>query len=214
VKKRLDKNIVEEVYGVSEILRPPAVPAAVDSELSFAEFREKVLACAKCPLAAGRTNVVFGEGNENADLMFVGEGPGQDEDEQGRPFVGRAGKLLTQMIEAMKYSRSDVYIANIVKCRPPGNRAPFREEAECCIPYLFKQIKFISPKIIVCLGSVATQYLLNTTASISKIRGEFVDMNGILVMPTYHPAYLLRSPTMKKFAWADLQKVMEFFGKK
>ncbi len=207
------KSLIEEIYGVSHILKP-AVPAKQEIKDDMKTLAETVAACEKCALSKGRTNSVFSDGDEKAALMFVGEGPGYDEDMQGKPFVGKAGKLLTKMIEAMQFKREEVYIANIVKCRPPDNRAPFREEAEACIPYLYRQIEYVKPKVIVCLGSVATQYLLKTTASISKIRGEFVDMNGIMVMPTYHPAYLLRSPNMKKPAWEDLQKVMAVLGKK
>ncbi|HAL85485.1 MAG TPA: uracil-DNA glycosylase [Deferribacteraceae bacterium] len=207
------KNPIEEVYGVSHILKP-AVPAKQETIDDMKTLAEKVASCEKCGLSRGRTNPVFSDGDEKAELMFVGEGPGYDEDMQGKPFVGKAGKLLTKMIEAMQFSREEVYIANIVKCRPPDNRAPFRDEAEACIPYLYRQIEYVKPKVIVCLGSVATQYLLKTNTSISKMRGEFVDMNGIMVMPTYHPAYLLRSPNMKKFAWDDLQKVMAVLGKK
>lgn len=207
------KSPIEEIYGVSHILKP-AVPAKQEIKDDMKTLAETVAACEKCALSKGRTNSVFSDGDEKAALMFVGEGPGYDEDMQGKPFVGKAGKLLTKMIEAMQFKREEVYIANIVKCRPPDNRAPFREEAEACIPYLYCQIEYVKPKVIVCLGSVATQYLLKTTASISKIRGEFVDMNGIMVMPTFHPAYLLRSPNMKKPAWEDLQKVMAVLGKK
>jgi uracil-DNA glycosylase family 4 len=219
MSKLSGKSLIEEVYGVSHILKP-AVPAVQEAEatprgvITLDSLRAKVASCKKCVLANERTNTVFSDGDENSDLMFIGEGPGADEDAQGKPFVGKAGKLLTKMIEAMGFARSEVYIANIVKCRPPQNRAPFKEEAEACIPYLFKQIELVKPKVIVCLGSVSTQYLLKTTVSISKIRGTFVDMNGIQVMPTFHPSYLLRSPNMKKFAWEDLQKVMEVFGKK
>lgn len=219
MSKLSGKHIIEEVYGVSHILKP-AVPAVKEAApvsggaVTLETLRARVASCRKCALAEGRTNTVFSDGDEKSPLMFIGEGPGHDEDMQGKPFVGKAGKLLTKMIEAMGFARSEVYIANIVKCRPPQNRAPFRDEAEACIPYLHKQIELVKPKVIVCLGSVATQYLLKTTASISKIRGSFVDMDGIQVMPTFHPSYLLRSPNMKKFAWEDLQKVMEVFGKK
>ncbi|WP_022850009.1 uracil-DNA glycosylase [Limisalsivibrio acetivorans] len=211
MSRLFDENPIEEIYGVSEILEPqvPAVPEDPEEE----DFKEKVLSCTKCHLHETRTNVVYGVGDMNADLMFVGEGPGAEEDKQGIPFVGRAGQLLTKMIIAMKYEREDVFIANIVKCRPPGNRAPYQDEADACIPYLYKQIEMVKPKVIVCLGSVSAQYLLKTKTSISKIRGEYVDMNGIMVMPTFHPAYLLRNPKMKKFVWEDLQKVMKTLGK-
>ncbi len=182
-------------------------------ELEMAKIVEEVSKCYKCVLGKTRTNIVPGEGNLDAELMFIGEGPGEDEDLQGRPFVGRAGQLLTKMIEAMGYKREEVYIANIVKCRPPNNRAPFDEEAFACIGYLKRQIEIVSPKVIVSLGSTATKYLLNTDKRISTIRGEFQDYNGIKVMPTFHPSYLLRNQSMKKPAWEDLKKVMAFFGK-
>ncbi len=164
--------------------------------------------CGRCPLHKGRKNIVFGVGNPNADLMFVGEGPGADEDEQGIPFVGKAGRLLTRMIEAMGYKRDDVYIANVVKCRPPGNRNPEPNEIEACMPFLKTQIKTINPKAIVCLGKFAAQTLLETQTAISRIRGTFQDVDNYAVMPTFHPAYLLRNAGMKKLVWEDLKKVM------
>lgn len=164
--------------------------------------------CKRCVLAKGRTNLVFGEGNPGADLMFVGEGPGADEDAQGLPFVGRAGQLLTKIIEAMGYKRSDVYIANIVKCRPPNNRAPEPEEINACMPFLLRQIEAIKPKVIICLGSVAMQSLLGTAEKISQVRGKMREFHGIELMPTYHPAYLLRNPEKKKDVWEDVKKVM------
>jgi len=168
--------------------------------------------CQKCPLAGGRKNVVFGEGAANADLMFIGEGPGYDEDQQGRPFVGKAGELLTKMISAMQFSREQVYIGNIVKCRPPKNRNPLPEEAAVCLPYLKRQIELIQPKVIVILGAVPLKYLLNKTG-ITRLRGQWDSYNGIKVMPTFHPAYLLRDPKAKGVTWSDLQQVMKLFGK-
>ena len=168
--------------------------------------------CTRCPLHKGRTHIVFGVGNPEAQLMFVGEGPGADEDAQGEPFVGRAGQLLTKMIEAMGLKRSDVYIANIVKSRPPGNRNPEPAEIATCLPFLKKQIEIIQPKVIVCLGKIAAQTLLQTEIPITKLRGQFQDYGGIQVMPTYHPAFLLRNPPMKKFVWEDLKKVMSLLG--
>ncbi|MDK2792190.1 MAG: uracil-DNA glycosylase [Deferribacteres bacterium] len=209
--KFIKENLLNDVYGVSEIL----IDSCSNSESDpFLELKDAVENCKKCQLSNYRSNVVFGEGDINADLMFVGEGPGAEEDRQGRPFVGRAGQLLTKMIEAMGLKREEVYIANIVKCRPPDNRNPFREEATACIDYLKKQIELVSPKVIVCLGSVAATYLLNTEKQISKLRGEFVDFNGIKVMPTFHPAYLLRNPSKKKEAWEDLKKVINFLNLK
>ena len=168
--------------------------------------------CTRCKLHRGRTKLVFGDGNPKAELVFVGEGPGRDEDAQGLPFVGRAGKLLTQMIEAMGLQRGDVYICNVVKCRPPDNRTPEKDEVETCSPFLLRQLDAISPKVIVCLGSVAAQTLLETNRGISHFRGEWLDFRGRKLMATYHPAYLLRNPSAKGEVWKDLQKVMAVLG--
>lgn len=168
--------------------------------------------CTRCKLHKARTQVVFGVGNPNADLVFVGEGPGHDEDIQGEPFVGRAGKLLTQMIEAMGLKRSDVYIANVVKCRPPENRLPEKDEIAVCSPYLLRQLAAINPKVIVCLGACSAQTLLQTNQGISRFRGQFFDFHGSQLMATYHPAYLLRNPPAKADVWKDLQKVMALLG--
>lgn len=203
------QNFLKDVYGISEILKD-SCPVTPENPLEH--LKDEVNGCTKCPLHKSRTNTVFGEGNTKAELMFIGEGPGADEDIQARPFVGKAGQLLTKMIEAMHLERKDVYIANIVKCRPPGNRAPFKEEADACINYLKKQIETINPKVIVCLGSVSATYLLSTDKQISKLRGNFVDFQGIKVMPTFHPAYLLRNPSKKRESWDDLQKVMKFLN--
>jgi uracil-DNA glycosylase len=168
--------------------------------------------CTRCKLHRGRTKLVFGDGNPKADLVFVGEGPGRDEDAQGLPFVGRAGKLLTQMIEAMGLQRQDVYICNVVKCRPPENRTPEKDEVETCSPFLLRQLDAISPKVIVCLGSVAAQTLLETNRGISHFRGQWLEFRGTKLMATYHPAYLLRNPGAKGEVWKDLQKVMAVLG--
>jgi DNA polymerase len=168
--------------------------------------------CTRCKLHQRRTNIVFGVGNPRAELMFVGEGPGHDEDVKGIPFVGRAGQLLTQMITAMGLSRDDVYIANVVKCRPPENRTPEKDEVATCLPFLFRQLDNINPKVVVCLGSVAAQALLNTNKSISHFRGQWFDFRGSKFMATYHPAYLLRNPHAKPEVWADLKKVMALLG--
>ncbi|MGB6545810.1 MAG: uracil-DNA glycosylase [Candidatus Acidiferrales bacterium] len=175
-------------------------------------IREDLGDCTRCRLHKTRNKIVFGVGNPKASLLFVGEGPGHDEDIQGIPFVGRAGKLLTQMIEAMGLRRDDVYIANVVKCRPPENRPPEKDEVATCSPYLFRQIDAIRPKVIVCLGNVATQSLLGTTKSISQYRGQWVDYRGSRLIPTYHPAYLLRNPAAKSDVWLDLKKVMVELG--
>lgn len=176
------------------------------------KIREDLGECTRCKLHQRRHSIVFGDGNPNADLVFVGEGPGADEDAQGLPFVGRAGKLLTQMIEAMGLQRKDVYICNVVKCRPPENRTPERDEVSTCSPYLLRQLDAINPKIIVCLGSVAAQTLLETHRGISHFRGEWLDFRGRKLMATYHPAYLLRNPSAKSEVWRDLQKVMGELG--
>jgi uracil-DNA glycosylase family 4 len=168
--------------------------------------------CKDCRLCESRTNIVFGVGDPEARLLFVGEGPGRDEDIQGMPFVGRAGQLLTDIIKAMNLTREKVYIANIVKCRPPKNRPPEPDEIEACRGYLEEQIRIISPKIIVCLGGTAAQTLLGTGTGITKLRGEFREFSGIPVMPTYHPAYLLRSPSKKREVWEDMKQVMDILA--
>jgi DNA polymerase len=169
--------------------------------------------CTRCKLHSGRTRLVFGVGDPRAELVFVGEGPGADEDLQGEPFVGRAGQLLTRMIEAMGFARSEVYIANVVKCRPPGNRDPEPDEIEACEPFLKAQIAAIAPRVIVALGRFAVQTLLRDTTPISRQRGRWREYEGVRLMPTFHPAYLLRNPAEKKPAWEDLQLVMKEFGK-
>jgi DNA polymerase len=177
------------------------------------EIRRDLGDCRRCKLWTTRTNLVFGEGNPKARLMFVGEAPGADEDATGRPFVGRAGQLLTKMIEAIGMKREEVYIANVVKSRPPDNRPPEKDEIEACSPFVFRQIASIRPRLIVTLGNPATQELLRTRTGISRLRGEFQDyphMPGIKVLPTFHPAYLLRSPDKKREAWEDLKRVRTF----
>jgi uracil-DNA glycosylase family 4 len=168
--------------------------------------------CTRCKLHEARKNIVFGVGNPKAQLVFVGEGPGRDEDMQGEPFVGRAGKLLTQMIEAMGLRRQDVYICNVVKCRPPENRLPEKDEIATCSPYLVRQLGVIQPKVICCLGSCSAQTMLQTTQGISKFRGEWFDYHGSKLIATYHPAYLLRNPPAKSEVWKDLQKIMAALG--
>jgi len=176
---------------------------------------QKVCQCVKCPeLVASRKNTVFGEGDPSAKVMFIGEGPGEQEDKEARPFVGRAGKLLNNIIKACGWNRDDVYIANIVKCRPPGNRVPTDAEADNCSGFLKLQIKVIQPKVIVCLGATATQYLLGVDTPISRLRGTWQKYNGIPVMPTFHPAYLLRfqepdyQQEAKGLVWSDMKQVM------
>ncbi len=178
------------------------------------KIREDLGECTRCKLHKARNKIVFGDGNPKAQLVFVGEGPGHDEDMQGLPFVGRAGKLLTQMIEAMGMQRKDVYICNVVKCRPPENRTPEKDEVSTCSPFLLRQLDAISPKVIVCLGSVAAQTLLETNRGISHFRGEWLEFRGRKLLATYHPAYLLRNPSAKSEVWKDLQKVMAVLGLK
>jgi DNA polymerase len=193
----------------------PALNASpVDKVAALSEIREDLGDCKRCPLHRGRKNLVFGVGNPNAELMFVGEGPGADEDEQGEPFVGRAGQLLNNMIAAMGLRREDVYIANVVKCRPPNNRTPEREECDTCSPFLLRQIEVIRPKVVVALGAVAAKNLLSMNDSMSNLRGRFYDFRGIKLAVTYHPAFLLRDPRQKKEAWKDLQMVMQYLGLK
>jgi uracil-DNA glycosylase len=179
---------------------------------SLLKIRADLGECTRCKLSSTRNKIVFGDGNEKAQLVFVGEGPGHDEDIQGLPFVGRAGKLLTQMIEAMGLQRKDVYICNVVKCRPPQNRAPERDEVAACGPFLTRQLDAIAPKVIVCLGNIAAQTLLETTRGISHFRGQWQEFRGTRLMATYHPAYLLRNPAAKSEVWKDLQKVMAVLG--
>ncbi len=172
-------------------------------------LKNQVLDCKKCSLSNTRKKVVFGEGNIHARLMFVGEAPGHEEDIQGCPFVGDAGMLLTKIIESMGMKREDVYICNILKCRPPQNRNPLPEEIPLCLDYLYKQIEYIKPEIICGLGKFASQTLLNSNISISKLRGNWHSFRGIRFMPTFHPAYLLRNPKDKKLVWQDMKKIME-----
>jgi len=192
----------------------PSLFEAVDkiADDSLLKIRMDLGDCTRCKLHKGRNKIVFGDGNPKAELMFVGEGPGHDEDVQGLPFVGRAGKLLTQMIEAMGLQRKDVYICNVVKCRPPENRAPERDEVTTCSPFLLRQIDTIAPKVIVCLGSVAAQTLLETNRGISQFRGQWLEFRGRKLLATYHPAYLLRNPSAKGEVWKDLQKAMSALG--
>jgi DNA polymerase len=187
--------------------------AYLDPATALRVIREDLGDCTRCRLhAQGRKQIVFGVGNPEADLMFVGEGPGADEDEQGEPFVGRAGQLLNKMIEAMGIKREDVYIANVVKCRPPGNRTPERDECDTCSPFLYRQIDTIKPRAIVALGAVAAKTLLGLNETMANMRGQWFDYRGTKLRVTYHPAYLLRDPRQKGEAWKDLQEVMKYLG--
>jgi len=180
------------------------------SDESLDTIRGDLGDCRRCKLAATRTNIVFGSGNPHADLMFVGEAPGADEDAQGLPFVGRAGQLLTKIIEAIEMRREEVYICNILKCRPPGNRNPEPDEIASCEPFLFRQISSVKPKVICALGTFGAQTLLRTKAPISSLRGHFVDYRGAKLIATFHPAYLLRNPNEKRKVWEDVQKIRDY----
>jgi DNA polymerase len=221
--KTLLRPGLQKAASVSASKTPPLpLPAAPAPSLfdatdkivgdTLLRIREDLGECTRCKLHKHRNTIVFGDGNPKAELVFVGEGPGADEDAQGLPFVGRAGKLLTQMIEAMGLQRKDVYICNVVKCRPPENRTPEDDEICTCSPFLLRQLEVISPKVIVCLGAVAAKTLLKTNRGISHFRGEWLDYRGSKLMATYHPAYLLRNPNAKGEVWKDLQKVMAVLG--
>ncbi|MDP4094464.1 MAG: uracil-DNA glycosylase [Bacillota bacterium] len=177
--------------------------------LGWDELINECEGCTKCKLSDTRKNIVIGRGNLNADLMLVGEGPGEQEDEQGLPFVGRAGQLLDLLLKAMMIKPDEYYIANIVKCRPPNNRVPVEDEAEKCLPFLRNQFLLVKPKIIVCMGSTAAKYIIDKNVKITQIRGEWIDKKGILFMPTFHPAALLRDDSKKVLMWKDIKKVKE-----
>jgi DNA polymerase len=191
---------------------PTRPTESIDKPAALKIIREDIGDCTRCRLHERRTNIVFGVGNVNADIMFVGEGPGADEDAQGEPFVGRAGQLLNNMITAMGIRREDVYIANVVKCRPPGNRTPENDECDTCSPFLLRQIEVIKPKVIVALGATAAKTLLAVNDSMGNLRGRWYDFKGSRLAATYHPSYLLRDPRQKKEAWKDLQMVMKYLG--
>jgi len=204
----------EPLLSTADLTGPPEQPEPVVQMFSSADEALRTLRveigpeCSRCKLhTLGRTQVVFGVGNPNADLMFVGEAPGADEDIQGEPFVGRAGQLLTKIIEAIGLTREDVYIANVIKCRPPGNRNPEPDEVEQCEPFLFRQIDTVKPKVIVALGKFAAQCLLRTNDPITRIRGREFKFRDAILIPTYHPAYLLRTPSAKREVWEDMKRV-------
>jgi uracil-DNA glycosylase len=187
--------------------------AAAGMRETMEEIRAELGECNRCQLGRTRTNLVFGIGNPHARLVFVDEAPGRDEDLQGEPFVGEAGQLLTKIINAMGFQRSEIYICNVLKCRPPNNRNPLPSEIEQCHPFMLRQVKSIGPEVVVALGTFAAQTLLQTKEPISKLRGRFHDYHGIPLMPTFHPAFLLRNAAMKREVWEDMQQVMKLLGK-
>ncbi|MEA3329076.1 MAG: uracil-DNA glycosylase [Candidatus Omnitrophota bacterium] len=206
----------EKEFGIDElILKQPGKPGFIEEagRERLEDLSKKVLSCKRCGLHDTRTKVVFGQGSKNAKLFFVGEAPGFEEDRQGIPFVGRAGELLTRIIQSIGLKRKNVYIGNILKCRPPSNRNPAPDEIKACYPYLMKQLEIIRPRVICALGKFAAQTLLDTTKPISRLRGEFHTWNGIKVMPTFHPAYLLRNPSGKREVWEDMKKIRNEISK-
>jgi uracil-DNA glycosylase family 4 len=206
------KDVIDSVKAYIELDRASGITEFFTNKCSTNDLdslKAEISNCKRCSLHKTRHNTVLGAGNPRAELMFIGEAPGEDEDLQGLPFVGRAGQLLTKIIEAMGLKRSDIYIANILKCRPPNNRPPLPNEIEECEDILKKQIDIIKPKIICTLGKFASQTLLRTEITISALRGNFKEYNGIKLMPTFHPAYLLRNPNDKKLVWADMKKIMK-----
>ncbi len=206
IEVRVTREPVTSLFGDVA----PAAAKLTPSNETFEQIHTEIGDCTRCPLHLERTNVVHTEGNRKARLMFVGEAPGADEDAQSRPFVGRAGQLLTKIIEAIGLKREQVLIGNVNRCRPPGNRAPTTEEASSCKPYLLREIAIVQPEVIVVLGNTAMKNLLDTREGITRLRGRFQDFNGIKVMPTFHPAYLLRDPSKKRETWEDLKKVRDY----
>ena len=202
------------VAAAADAMPPVAAAGLVDPAAALAAVRETIGDCRRCRLSGGRKTIVFGQGNPAAELMFVGEAPGADEDEQGLAFVGRAGQLLTDIIEkGLKVKRADVFIANVIKCRPPQNRNPEPDEILACQPFLEQQIRAIRPKVLVGLGKFGAQWLLKTAEPITRIRGRVGSYEGIAVMPTYHPAYLLRNAAAKKDVWEDMKQVLAILGR-
>jgi DNA polymerase len=215
--EKLLEELEERVKYFSQ-LGMEFIPSSSPSlESRYLSLCERILHCQECPLAQTRKNAVPGEGNLGSELVFVGEAPGRDEDIQGRPFVGRAGKLLTKIINAMQFEREDVYIANIIKCRPPENRTPHKGEIEKCQNYLLQQLEMIKPRVIVTLGRVAADFFIRSSLGMTALRGNFHEFGNTRVMPTFHPSYLIRNEgnkAIKRMVWEDMQKVMAFLGKK
>ena len=211
LKQRKTELVINTVEGDDEIRTSDNTKANWEKASSLEKLNELIKNCTNCPLHKSRNKFVFGVGNPDADVLVVGEGPGAEEDKQGEPFVGRAGKLLNDILKAIQFERSDVYIANIVKCRPPGNRTPVAEEMDSCFPYLNKQIELIKPKLILALGLTAAQGLLKKKDSLTSMRGKVYDYKGIKTMVTYHPAALLRNPNWKRGCWEDVQQFRKLY---
>jgi uracil-DNA glycosylase family 4 len=206
-----------DLFGENLFVDKPDVLKAgsqVQNGQSLDAFRQSIENCQKCALAKTRTHFVFGAGNPNAELMLIGEAPGRDEDLQGEPFVGKAGQLLDKILAAIEFNRSEIFIGNILKCRPPQNRDPLPEEVALCMPYLYHQIELIQPKIILALGRISAHHLLRTTTSLSRLRGVIHDFQGIALMVTFHPAALLRNPHWKKPVWEDVQMLRKYYDEK
>ncbi|MGA2316759.1 MAG: uracil-DNA glycosylase [Thermodesulfobacteriota bacterium] len=210
------KTYLEYLKGMGIVSLPASGMKADEpgqsTMITLEDVRKELGDCKRCKLHRGRKTIVFGEGNEKATLMLIGEGPGYDEDVQGRPFVGKAGQLLTKILQSINLPREEVYIANIIKCRPPQNRNPEPDEIQSCHPFLMKQIRVIQPKIICALGTFSAQTLLKTETKITALRGKLFDLEGIKVIPTYHPAFLLRNPDKKREVWEDMKKIVELLG--
>ncbi len=198
---------VAQVAAVGPSADPP-----IDARMTLDQVREDLGDCSRCKLAGSRTEIVFGSGNPDARLMFIGEAPGSEEDRQGLPFVGRAGQLLTKIIESIALTRDDVYICNVLKCRPPNNRNPESDEVDTCSPFLRRQLEVVRPEIVCCLGTFAAQTMLGMKVPISKLRGRFHDIEGVRFIATFHPAYLLRNPAKKREVWEDMKQIRAALG--
>lgn len=220
MEKRIENlfaALQERLNFFSQIGAEFVFSASSSKNSAYNSLRERILHCQKCPLSQGRTNAVPGEGSLEAELMFVGEAPGRDEDLQAKPFVGRAGQLLTKIINAMEFKREDVYITNVIKCRPPENRTPSKEEIEKCRDYLLEQLELVKPRVVVALGKVASDFFVPSSLGMTALRGNFYQYGSIQVMPTFHPSYIVRNEgnkIIKKMVWEDMKKVMAFLGKR
>jgi DNA polymerase len=211
-EEKMPKQKTTAAENIEQSLFADMTQTLPESTETIEEIRADIGNCIRCPLHEGRTKIVHTTGNFQADLLFIGEAPGANEDAEGKPFVGRAGQLLNKIIEAIGLKREDVLVGNVNRCRPPQNRTPTLLEAETCKPFLLREIAVVRPKVVVVLGNTATQNLLNTKTGITKLRGEFQDYFGIKVMPTFHPAYLLRDPSKKRETWEDMKKVRDYLN--